>query len=282
MNSPQKRRKKDGASSAASPAPPPPLAGTVLEVSRACQTYQRTNTTWKRKNCAIEDCSQFQSSTGCKFLNSDGMCYTPPGQAYCKLNAKDSNCRTKESGAIAKAMYEERPECKPAPPPESNPQKKKPATTSAGAREFEPKYLLSAQCKAPAAQTTPKRRKGSPQTTGSPKTPSKRTKSKQTTGGRQTSSKNGPLLPGPSSKGLRAGFQGRFYYMGAHIDRIPNLSSWKANAIRISETIDYSSRPDFQVVAPDFPENYFAGVWKGVFKVERAGDYTFSCISEDG
>jgi hypothetical protein len=120
MNSPQKRRKKDGASSAAvtssSPAPQPPLAGTVLEVSRACQTYQRTNTTWKRKNCAIEDCSQFQSSTGCKFLNSDGMCYTTPGQTYCKLNAKDPNCRTKESGAIAKALYEERPECKPAPP----------------------------------------------------------------------------------------------------------------------------------------------------------------------
>ena len=66
------------------------------------------------------------------------------------------------------------------------------------------------------------------------------------------------------------------------MDRVPNLSSRKANAMRISETIDYSSRPDFQVVAPDFPENYFAGVWKGVFKVEHAGDYTFSCISEDG
>jgi hypothetical protein len=90
----------------------------VLEVSRTCQRYQRVNTAWKRKNCAIEDCAQLQSATGCKYLSAEGMCYTAPGQTYCGLHAEDPNCHTKESGAIEKALYEERSACKPLPPPD--------------------------------------------------------------------------------------------------------------------------------------------------------------------
>ncbi len=124
MNRPKRRRKgsvsspgstqeqnQEGSASAAG------LAG-VLEVSRTCQRYQRTNTAWKRKNCAIEDCAQLQSATGCKYLSAEGMCYTAPGQTYCSLHAEDPNCHTKESGAIEKAMYEERSACKPLPPPD--------------------------------------------------------------------------------------------------------------------------------------------------------------------
>ena len=91
-----------------------------------------------------------------------------------------------------------------------------------------------------------------------------------------------PTLLAPTALGLRVGFQGSFYYFKKHMDHDPNLSSREPDARRTSETIDFSAIEDFEIVAADFPPNYFAAIWQGVIRVERAGQYTFSTISEDG
>ena len=96
------------------------VPGASLEVDKDCEKFQAGTLSKYRletagRACALSDCKQLKSATGCKFLNSGGACYSGPGQVYCSLNTADPRCLTKESGAVGKALYENRQSCEPVP-----------------------------------------------------------------------------------------------------------------------------------------------------------------------
>ena len=261
--------------------------GDPLELNTNCVRYIERKKTRYLRRCERQDCTQARSQVGCKYMNADGFCYTKPGQEYCATQKDNERCHT-EIGSLP--PYLRNGDCR---------QQAVPLTINRSCQRYTYRkrwryrrecgredcmQIKSIGCKYMNKDGFCYRLSGQQFCAANPKDQRCLTNVPNKFHNRCAAMRGAPLppLPAPSSMGLRPGFQGRFYYMRKHMDRAPNLSSRKPNAIRISETIDYSSLDDFQVVAPDFPQDYFAGVWQGVFQVERAGQYTFSSISEDG
>ena len=264
-----------------------------------CVRYIQTKRIRDLRRCQREDCIQATSSTGCKYMNSDGYCYTQPGQAYCANTADsveglDTRCRT-DIGALPPYLRNRdgengNGECR---------HGLSPLTINRSCQRYTYKHvprfqrqcgredclqIKSVGCKYVNADGFCYRLSG--QRFCAENQDDKRCfiDIPNVMHARCNSMRSVPLPPLPDAvaMGLRPGFHGLFYYVGRDMPTSPNLSLMQAKAHRTSDTIEYSSVDDFQVIAPDFPRNYFAGVWHGVFKIERAGEYTFSTISEDG
>ena len=91
----------------------------------------------------------------------------------------------------------------------------------------------------------------------------------------------GPAAYGRSTR-PRQGFRGTFWPTAAALDALPNFAElgspqWSDQPLEI----DYGTAR-FKAIAEDFPSDKFAARWEGMFKVERAGEYTFYSQSDDG
>ena len=65
-----------------------------LKLNKNCIRYLGYKRTRYLRRCEREDCQQARSKVGCRFMNSDGFCYSPKGQAYCAQGLTKDRCHT--------------------------------------------------------------------------------------------------------------------------------------------------------------------------------------------